>query len=209
MSSKPAASSSPSGPAASHAAAGDNAQPSAHHNAVDVLGTGRFMRLVSRHREQGTWEYAERLNVTGIVTIAAGFEGQIVLVEQFRVPVQRRVIELPAGLAGDLPGTSEESMELAASRELEEETGFHADKWELISTGPTSAGMTTEIISFFRATQLRRVSEGGGDGTEEITVHLVPYAQAPAWLRQQEAAGKMVDAKVFAGLYLLQQPELA
>lgn len=166
---------------------------------VKVLGEGKFIRLVSADG----WEYAERRNVTGIVTIAAEVEGRIVLVEQFRPALQANVIELPAGLAGDVAESEDEELLVAAQRELEEETGYRAEHWEEVFAGPLSAGMTTEVVTFFRASGLKRVGKGGGEGSEEITVHEVPVAEAPGWLKEQERRGRLVDPKVYAGLYVL------
>lgn len=166
---------------------------------VRVLGEGKFIRLVNA----GGWEYAERKNVTGIVTIAAEHEGRIMLVEQYRPPLRANVIELPAGLAGDVPGSADEGLEVAARRELEEETGYRATKFERLFAGPLSAGMTTEVVTFFRASELKRVGKGGGEGSEKITVHEVPLGEAERWLAGQEGAGKLVDPKVYAGLYAL------
>lgn len=164
-----------------------------------TLGEGKFVRLVVADG----WEYAERKNVTGIVTIAAEVAGRIVLVEQYRPPLRANVIELPAGLAGDVPGSADEGLELAARRELDEETGYRAAKWERLFEGPLSAGMTTEVVTFYRATGLTKVGAGGGEGSEQITVHEVPLAEADEWLAAQSGAGKLVDPKVYAGLYAL------
>ncbi len=168
-------------------------------NTIRVLGEGRFLRLVVTD----DWEYAERKNVTGIVTIAAAIDGRILLVEQYRPPLRANVIELPAGLAGDVPGSADEGLERAARRELEEETGYRAATFERLFEGPLSAGMTTEVVTFYRASGLEKVGDGGGDGSENITVHEVPLTEAGTWLARQAEAGKLVDPKVYAGLYLL------
>ena len=164
-----------------------------------VLGEGRFLRLV----DTDGWEYAERKNVTGIVTVVAQFDGRLLLVEQYRPPLRANVIELPAGLAGDLPDSADEALEAAALRELEEETGYRAASCERLFAGPLSAGMTTEVVTFFHATGLKRVGGGGGDGSEKITVHEVPLDEAEAWLRARNEAGTLIDPKVYAGLYVL------
>lgn len=173
--------------------------PDSEKSDVRVLGEGKFLRLVAADG----WEYAERKNVTGIVTIVAEAAGRIVLVEQYRPPLKADVIELPAGLAGDMPGGADEELELAARRELEEETGYRAAKWERLFAGPLSAGMTTEVVTFFRATGLTRAAAGGGEGSERITVHEVSVAEAETWLAAQAEKGKLVDPKVYAGLYAL------
>jgi ADP-ribose pyrophosphatase len=162
-----------------------------------VLHDARFVRLVI---EDG-WEYAERKNVSGIVAVVAITEArEIVLVEQYRQPVRRPVIELPAGLAGDQAGGENEPLEAAARRELLEEAGFEAPSFERLAEGPPSAGITDEVITFFRARGARRVGGGGGDATETIRVHVVPLASVDEWLRQASRRA-MVDPKVYAGLY--------
>ncbi|MCK6551593.1 NUDIX hydrolase [Myxococcota bacterium] len=164
-----------------------------------VIGEGRHLRLVSR----GGWELVERRSVTGIVAIVAITDAdELVLTEQHRVPVGRRVIDLPAGLAGDIPGEEDEALATAAARELSEETGFDATHLERLAEGPPSPGLSTEIVTFFHAKGVRRTGPGGGEGTESIDVHVVPMRGLRAWLRAEEAAGKLVDLKVWAGLYL-------
>ena len=97
---------------------------------------GKYLRV----RISGNWEYAERPNSpAGVVIIAVTAEGKLLLTEQFRVPLQRNVIELPAGLAGDEEYGGEEFAE-AAQRELREETGYEAEEWEQLVSGPASAG---------------------------------------------------------------------
>ena len=165
-----------------------------------ILGQGRFLELVD---EQG-WEYVRRHAASGVVVIVATTDdGSLVLVEQPRVPVHRRTIELPAGLVDDLPSASAEPTDAAAARELEEETGFRASRWRLLAEGPISVGVSTEIVSFFRATGLSRVGPGGGDDTEDITVHVVPLSSVPAFLAEKAAAGALIDPKIFAGLYFV------
>jgi ADP-ribose pyrophosphatase len=160
---------------------------------------GKWLRM----RQQGRWEYVERTNDRGmaVIIIAATPDGNIVLVEQERVPVGRRTIEMPAGLVGDL--AAGERVEDAAARELLEETGWQAGHIEVLLTGPTSSGMSGEEVVFVRATGLTRVHEGGGDETERITVHEVPIAEAPRWLCARMAEGFAMDPKLWAGLWLL------
>lgn len=168
----------------------------------EILYQGHFLRLV----RQGTWEYAERFGISGIVALVAVTDAQeIVLVEQYRVPAGLRVIELPAGLAGDVPGQEQEPLEAAASRELEEETGYRARQLRRLSAGPSSAGSSNSIITLFLATELSRVGDGGGDAHEDITVHVVKLDQVEAWLGTQERAGKAIDPKIFAGLWFAEK----
>ena len=153
-----------------------------------VLAEGRYLRLVAR----GHWEYAERTTASGAVVIVATIERRIVLVEQFRIPMNGPVIELPAGLAGDVPEdrAADESTGSAnaARRELLEETGYEAGELRLLAGGPPSAGLSNEVVTFFHATQLRRIHAGGGDAHEAITVHEPPLAELDAWLRGRAAS---------------------
>jgi ADP-ribose pyrophosphatase len=158
---------------------------------------GRFLRVVAR----GQWEYVERQNTTGVVAIlAVTDEDRILLVEQFRPPVDTTVIEIPAGLAGDIPGEEHEALATAAQRELQEETGYGAEGMRFLSAGPSSAGLTDECISFFEATNPTRIGPGGGDSSETITVHEIPLSELRSWLSSRVENGAMVDPKIYAAL---------
>jgi ADP-ribose pyrophosphatase len=164
-----------------------------------TLYKGRFLALVERDR----WEFVSRSNARCVVALVAVTPaGEIVLVEQYRKPVAASVIEIPAGLVGDL-NDPDEPVLLAASRELEEETGFVASEMEPLMDCPSSAGMSDEVICFVRAKGLTRVGPGGGDASENIIVHLVPLAEVDDWLTGQQAAGKLLDPKVYTALYWL------
>jgi ADP-ribose pyrophosphatase len=166
-------------------------------SSIERLAEGRYLRFL----REGRWEWVERVNSTGVVAIVAVTEGgEIVLVEQERHAIGKRLLEIPAGLVGDHDG--DDSLEDAAARELMEETGFAADGFELVSEYPSSAGLTSETIHFFRARGVRRVAEGGGIGDEDIEVHLVPVADAWEWVRERERAGVMIDMKLLAGLFI-------
>lgn len=163
-----------------------------------TLADGKFIRLV----KQGKWEYAQRKGISGIVTIVAVTDDRkLLLVEQDRAPVGGRVIELPAGLAGDDEEHRGEDLANAARRELLEETGYEADEMAQVAQGPPSAGMTDEIITLFVARGLRKVGEAEGDGSEDITVHEVPLDEVVEWLEARWREGRMVDMKVYAGLF--------
>jgi ADP-ribose pyrophosphatase len=167
---------------------------------AEVVGEGKHLRIVRR----GTWEYAERKSVSGIVAIVAlTAKHELLLVEQYRPPVNSRVVELPAGLVGDEPGREKESLESAAERELLEETGYQAKELIRLFHGPPSPGISSEDITFFLARDVEKVASGGGDATEEITVRVVPLETVPDWLVGQAEAGKLVDLKVYAGLFAL------
>ena len=166
---------------------------------IETVYEGKWLRL----KKRGRWEFAERTNAGGmaVIIVAATPEGNLLFVEQDRIPVEGKTIEMPAGLVGDIEAG--ESIELAASRELLEETGWRASHIDLLMVGPTSSGMSNERVAFVRARGLVRVHSGGGDDTEQIVVHEVPIAEAPAWLAARMAEGYQLDAKLWAGLWLL------
>ena len=167
------------------------------------LHAGRHLRLVVRNG----WEFVERPGIRGIVLVVAVTpEDRLLLVEQRREPVDGRVLELPAGLAGDAESPADEPLEEAARRELVEETGWDANAMERLTSGPPSAGVTSEIITFFRARGLSRAGAGGGVEGEAITVHEVPLAAVEEYLREREAGGTLVDPKVWAGLWFARRP---
>ena len=164
-----------------------------------IIYEGKYLRML----ERGTWEYVERTHASGLaaIIIAVTPEDKVVFVEQFRVPLQAATIEMPAGLVGDIHAN--ESIEVSAIRELEEETGWTAEHAQVLMIGPTSSGMASEKIAFVRATGLTRIGDGGGDGDEDITVHEIPRTQAAAWLVQRMAEGYELDAKLWAGLWMI------
>ncbi len=168
---------------------------------IETLGEGRFLRLVKR----GSWEYVERVNVHGVaVLVPVTGNAELVLVEQYRPPVRRRMVELPAGLVGDEEALRDESLWEAANRELEEETGYRAGRLGLLACMPSAGGLTNELVSFVHATELERVGSGGGVAGEGIDVWVVPLAGLRTWLAKRELEGCLLDPKIGTGLYLLQ-----
>ncbi len=172
----------------------------------EILAEGNFVRLVRR----AGWEWAERTNNSGVVAIVAiTEEAEIVLTEQYRRPLDARVLDLPMGLAGDVRGAEGEEFREAAQRELLEETGYEADRLEFLLEGPTSAGMTNEAVTFFLAQSVRRVGDGGGDETEDIDVHVVSLDQADVWLKQKRAEGVLLDPKIYAAMHFAARRDLS
>ena len=173
-------------------------------NPRTTLYTGKFLALV----KEGHWEYAERTNATGAsIIVAVTDEQKLLLVEQYRIPVHSRTIELPAGIIGEEPGGAEEAHADAAKRELIEETGYVAAEIKALSHGPASSGLTSETVTLFLATGLRRVGAGGGVAHEQITVHEVPLSEVHDWLEAKAKAGVLVDPKIYAGLYFVGRSE--
>ena len=165
-----------------------------------TLYEGEFLRL----NRVDHWEYAERANARGaVIVVAVTDDDELLLVEQPRIPLQQTVIELPAGLVGDIAGEEDEQLAVAAARELEEETGYRAQRFEYLTAGPPSAGMANEIISFYRAFELIRVHAGGGDDSEQIIPHVIPLDAVESWLAARQDEGLLVDPKVYTGLYFI------
>ncbi len=161
-----------------------------------ILAEGRHIRLV----ERAGWEWAERARGSGVVAIvAATKDGCLVLTEQFRKAVNARVIDLPAGLAGDVAGMKGEPLLNAARRELLEETGYESSRWEFLTEGPSSPGMTNEMLSFYLARNAEKTGPGGGDASEDIDVHIVPLDRLHRWLEDRRADGVLIDPKVYLG----------
>ncbi len=163
-----------------------------------IVWQGKFMSAVEiTYRDARgvvrTWEALERLGIGGIVVMVAVTPSENVILErQFRPPVGRDVIELPAGLVE--PG---ESMEIAAKRELIEETGWSAGKLEFLAEGPISTGASTEALRAYLCTDLEHVGKNGGDDNEIIEVIEVPIRRAQEFLGTAQTKGMMVDLKVF------------
>ena len=166
---------------------------------LETLYQGQWLRMVRR----GRWEYVERTHGNGmaVIIIAVTPDDHVLFVEQFRVPLGRRTIEMPAGLVGDDHAT--DTLASAAHRELVEETGWEATHVDVLLTGPTSSGMSSERIAFVRARGLRKVGPGGGTDSEDITVHEVPRLEVPMWLVQMQRQGFELDLKLWAGLWMI------
>ena len=165
---------------------------------AETMWAGRFIAV----EQQGPWEYAVRTRGIGAAVILAIDDGHVgdardrhvLLVEQYRVPIGARCLELPAGLVGD--EQAGEPIETAAARELEEETGYRAAKIESVGLFYSSPGMTSEAFTLIRATGLTRVGAGGGIDGEDITVHRVALADVATFVAGRRAAGVAVDTKM-------------
>src|SRR5690606_12114917 len=169
---------------------------------VEVLYEGEWLRMVRR----GHWEYCERKHSRdglAVLVIAVTPDDRVLCVEQYRVPLGAPTIEMPAGLVGDGRHDTD-TLEEAAQRELVEETGWEPGRVEVLLVGPTTSGMSNERIAFVRARDLRRVGEGGGVDDENIIVHAIPRAEAPAWLMRKYREGCELDLKLWAGLWMIE-----
>jgi ADP-ribose pyrophosphatase len=156
----------------------------------EVMWQGKYITAV----RDGQWEYVERARRISAVVILAEYDGRIVLVEQPRVPIGGRCIELPAGLIGD--GGEEDNVEGAARRELEEETGFSAENIEIIGEFYSSPGMVAESFTLVRATGLVRSGAGGGVDGEDIVTHLVARGDVAEFIAAKRKEGVGIDVKL-------------
>lgn len=148
------------------------------------------------------WEFVERKKgKEAVAIIAVTDDDRLLLTEQLRKPVSAPVIDLPAGLVGDEEGHDDPAD--TARKELEEEVGYTCEVVELLARGPSSPGITSEIVSLYRARGLRRKGKGGGVGGESITVHAIPRTAVIDWLKKQNGAGRLIDLKIWAALHFL------
>jgi len=157
----------------------------------EIVWQGRFVEV----RRRGKWEYAGRPGGIRAAVILAIDDSHVLLVEQYRVPLGRRCIELPAGLIGD-GEDPDEPAEQAAARELEEETGYRADRVEDLGEFWSSPGMLTESFTLVRASGLEKIGDGGGTESEAIVVHRVPLDRIEDFLAQRRAAGDAIDVRI-------------
>lgn len=157
---------------------------------AETVWSGKYLTA----KKRGTWEYVSRAGGIRAAVILAIDAGEVILVEQFRVPLGRPCLELPAGLVGDVDAS--ESVELSARRELEEETGYRADRIEDLGDFYSSPGMASESFTLVRASGLTKVSDGGGDGDENIIVHRVPIGEIEAFVAAKRADGLAIDVKL-------------
>jgi ADP-ribose pyrophosphatase len=157
---------------------------------LQTMWEGKYIRAMKR----GRWEYVSRTNAINAAVILAEHEGKVILIEQYRVPLGARCLELPAGLVGD--EDEHATVEDTAVKELEEETGFTCDRVERLGDFHSSPGMVAESFTLVRAHGVRQVGEGGGTEHEEIDVHLVAREDIPAFVAQRRAAGVAVDVKL-------------
>jgi ADP-ribose pyrophosphatase len=156
----------------------------------DIVWQGKYITV----KQRGTWEYVGRARGIKAAVILAIDDGHVLLVEQFRVPLGQNCLELPAGLIGD--ETENEAIEEAASRELEEETGYRPARIEVIGDFYSSPGMVSESFYFVKAHGLKKVGDGGGVEGENITVHRVALDGLADFIAAKRAEGCAMDVKL-------------
>ena len=138
---------------------------------IETQWEGRFVTV----KQQGTWEYVSR---------SRGIHAAVILaIDEDDVP--------PVG--DDHAG---EASEIAAARELDEETGYAAAKWRTVGEFFSSPGMVSESFTLLVATGLTKVGEGGGVDSEDIIVHRVPLDAIEDFVATKRAEGCGIDVRV-------------
>lgn len=163
----------------------------------EIRWQGKFITAMTR----GRWEYVSRargIRAAAIIAIDIDPDGTryVILVEQYRVPLGRICLEIPAGLIGDDDASEGECAEKAAMRELEEETGYRAQRMENLGEFYSSPGMVSESFTLMRARGLTRIGDGGGTDGENITVHRVPLKTLAQFVAEWRARGHGVDVRI-------------
>lgn len=158
----------------------------------EIVWQGKFITAKVR----GRWEYVARARGIRAAAIIAIDDGHVLLVEQYRIPLGKRSLEIPAGLIGDDEGKAGEAPEVAALRELEEETGYTAGRMENLGEFHSSPGMVSESFTLLRAHGLTKVGAGGGTDSEDIIVHRVKLDELPQFVADWRAAGHAVDVRL-------------
>lgn len=172
----------------------------------EVQWEGRFITAKTR----GRWEYVGRargIRAAAIIALDEDPDGTryVILVSQYRVPLGCFSLEIPAGLVGDDEGSEDELAIDAAARELEEETGYQAGSIEVLGEFYSSPGMVSECFTLLRASDLTKVSEGGGTDSENINVHRVKLSELNEFVADWRKGGHGVDVRIamlMAPLYL-------
>ena len=162
-------------------------------DAEQIVWQGKFITA----KVQGKWEYVSRSRgIKAAVILAIDEHDHVLLVEQFRVPLGKACLELPAGLIGDDDSAPGEDAAAAAVRELEEETGYTAARMELIGEFYSSPGMVSESFSLLKAHGLRQIGPGGGTDGEDITVHRVALSELPKFVESARNRGLGIDVRL-------------
>jgi ADP-ribose pyrophosphatase len=129
----------------------------------------------------------------GAVIVPITNEGKIVLVKQFRYPFQKYMLEMPAGKLN-----KGEDPYLCAVRELEEETGYKADKVEKLGAIATTPGFCTEILHLYIATGLTPGRHNREEG--ELTMEVYEYSFED--VERLISEGELYDAKSICAFHM-------
>lgn len=163
----------------------------------EVVWEGRFLRCLRlTYRDSKgmvrQWETVERVNCDGVVAVVPITDNsEVILIRQFRPPVNKYVIEFPAGL-----NDRGEELKDAASRELLEETGYSAGEMIFLARGPLSSGSSREVLTVFLARGLEYIGAGQREETEDIEVIKIPIDNIYDALTRLVEDGNYIDLKI-------------
>ena len=136
-----------------------------------------------------------------VAVVALDPDDRVLMVRQFRLAAGRTLLEIPAGTLDRAADGTLEDPDLAARRELEEETGYRAGQWEHLGTFWTAPGFATELMRLYLARDLAPAHEDrlGPDEDERLELEHVPWREAVTMAER----GGIADAKSLVGLFWL------
>lgn len=168
-----------------------------------VLHRGRYLefRIDTIERADGSRSERDIAGHPGAVAVVAiDPDDQVLLVRQWRTPALKVLLEIPAGtLDVDATTSQTEDPDLAARRELEEETGYRAGSWQLLTSFWSAPGFTSELMHLYLATDLSPAHPEerlGPDEDEHLRLERLPFAEAVAAVER----GEIADSKSIVGL---------
>lgn len=167
-----------------------------------VLHRGRFItfRIDTIEDADGGRHTREVVEHPGAVCIVPILGEDVLMVRQYRTPIGQVLLELPAGSLDRQPDGAIESPDLAAPRELGEETGYRASRWRSLGRFWSAPGFTEELMHLYLATGLLPL-EGynGPEPDERLEVERIKWREAVAMAED----GRINDAKTLVGLLRL------
>lgn len=130
----------------------------------------------------------------GAVVVPITNDGKFILVKQFRYPLQKELIEFPAGKLDD----NEDPLE-CAKRELEEETGFKSEEISYLGKIYTAPGYCTELLHIYLAKNLKEGNHNREEGEKEMQILKMSFDEVLELIKAEE----IVDSKTISALFFL------